>query len=164
LKVWALGERIAVGRRLSDELCLRPAKPRDFDFARRLYLDGARRHLAKVGRWNLRRFGSKFRQGYRQHQARIICDGGKDIGWIQVAEFVGRLHLRQLHLVPGYRRRGIGSRLIKDLQQRAAGLGKPVTLDVMHGNPARGLYLRLGFRQTGRDPDKTQMIWRPRRG
>lgn len=146
---------------LPEDFCLRAAKTRDFDFARRLYLDGAHRHLAKIGRWNLRRIGSKFRQGYRQHQARVISVRGKVIGWIQVAEFVGRMHLRQLHLVPGYRRRGIGTRLIKDLQQRAAALGRPVTLDVIHGNPARSLYLRLGFRQFNADADKAQMIWRP---
>jgi hypothetical protein len=40
-------------------------------------------------------------------------------------------------------------------------LRKPVTLEVLHGNPARSLYLRLGFKQTGRDADKVQMIWRP---
>ena len=44
---------------------------------------------------------------------------------------------------------------------RGAALRKPVTLDVLHGNPARSLYLRLGFKQTGQDADKIQMIWRP---
>jgi hypothetical protein len=38
-----------------------------------------------------------------------------------------------------------------------------VTLDVMHGNSARRLYLRLGFREIGQDVDRTQMIWRPPR-
>jgi ribosomal protein S18 acetylase RimI-like enzyme len=146
---------------------LRPAKPRDYAFAIALYLEGAKRHLSKIGRWNERRLRLRFRKGYKQAQTRIICDGEKAIGWIQVAEYVGRLYLRQLHLVSAYRRRGIGTRLIKDLFCRAAALGKPVTLDVMHGNPARALYLRLGFRQTGQDVDKKQMIWRapqPQRG
>ena len=81
---------------------------------------------------------------------------------MQVAEFVGRLHRRQLHLVAGRRGCGIGTHLIKDLLQRATLLGKPVTLDVIHGNRARLLYRRLGFRQTGQDAEKIQMIWRPR--
>jgi ribosomal protein S18 acetylase RimI-like enzyme len=81
-----------------------------------------------------------------------------------VVDFVGRLYLRQLHLIPAYRRQGIGTQLIKDLLRRADARGKPVTLDVMHGNPARRLYLRLGFRQTGQDADRKQMIWRPPRG
>jgi ribosomal protein S18 acetylase RimI-like enzyme len=146
------------------EFSLRPAKPRDYLFALSLYLDGARRHLSKIGRWDRRRIASRFRRGYKQAQARVICVEGKAIGWIQVAELVGRLNLRQLHLVPGHRGQGIGSRLIKDLLRRGDALGKPVSLDVLHGNPAKSLYLRLGFRQTGQDADKIQMIRRPRRG
>ena len=37
-------------------------------------------------------------------------------------------------------------------------------LDVIHGNPARSLYLRLGFRQMSQDADQIQMIWRRRVG
>jgi GNAT superfamily N-acetyltransferase len=136
-------------------------KPRDYSFALALYLDGAERHLAKIGRWNRRRVTNRFRQGYRQAQVQVICSGDRDIGWIQVAEFADRLHLRQLHLIASFRGAGIGTRLIKDLLQRAAALKKPVTLDVIHGNPAKSLYLRLGFRQCGQDADKIQMLRRP---
>ncbi len=143
---------------------LRPAKPGDYSFAIALYLDGAKRHLSKIGRWNERRLRLKFRKGYKQAQTKIICVGDNAVGCMQVVEFVGRLYLRQLHLIPAYRRQGIGTQLIKDLLRRGDAQGKPVTLDVMHGNPARRLYLRLGFRRTGQDADRKQMIWRPPRG
>jgi hypothetical protein len=44
--------------------------------------------------------------------------------------------------------------------KRGAESSRPVTLDVMHGNPAKRLYVRLGFESTGKDPDKEQMMWR----
>jgi ribosomal protein S18 acetylase RimI-like enzyme len=146
------------------EIWLRPAKPRDYLFAITLYLDGAKRHLSRIGRWDELRLRTKFRRGYKPAQIQVICVGETAIGWMQVAEFVGRLDLLQLHLIPGYRGLRIGTRLIKDLLRRADALGKPATLYVMHGNPAKMLYLRLGFRQMGRDVDRTQMIWRPPRG
>jgi ribosomal protein S18 acetylase RimI-like enzyme len=143
---------------------LRPARPRDSLFAISLYLDGAKRYLSKIGRWNRLRSQTKFRRIYRQAQTQVICVGDRRIGWMQVAEFAGRLHLHQLHLSTDFRGRGIGTRLMQDLLQRADSIGKPVTLEVMHGNHrARRLYLRLGFKATGRDPDKTQMIRRPTR-
>jgi ribosomal protein S18 acetylase RimI-like enzyme len=148
----------------ADGFWLRAPKPRDYFFALELYLDGAQRHLAKIGRWNRRRVTNRFRQGYRQTQVQVICVGERDIGWIQVAEFVDRLHLRQLHLIGAFRGAGIGTRLIEDLLRRASARKKPVTLDVIHGNPARSLYLRLGFKQYGRDADRIQMIRRPTRG
>jgi ribosomal protein S18 acetylase RimI-like enzyme len=145
------------------EFWLRPAKPRDYLLAASLYLDGAESYLSKIGRWNGLRSKSRFRRGYKQAQTQVICVGDQPIGWMQVAEFVGRLHLHQLHLSAEFRGRGIGTRLLEDLLQRADSIGKPVTLEVMHGNRARRLYLRLGFKPTGRDPDKIQMIRRPAR-
>jgi ribosomal protein S18 acetylase RimI-like enzyme len=150
--------------RQGDELRLRPAKPGEYRFALSLYLDGAKRHLSKIGRWSRPRIAARFRRGYKMAPAEIICVGDRPIGWMQVADYAGRLHLRQLHLIGEFRRRGIGTRLIKDLFRRADALGKPVMLDVIHGNPARSLYLRLGFRQMSQDADKIQMIWRPPRG
>jgi ribosomal protein S18 acetylase RimI-like enzyme len=146
------------------EFWLRPAKPRDYLFAISLYLDSAERYLSKIGRWKRLRWKSRFRRGYRQAQTQIICVGDRSIGWMQVAEFVGRLHLHQLHLIADFRGRKIGTRLIGDLLRRADSIGKPVTLEVLHGNPARSLYGRLGFRQTGRDADKMQMMRGPERG
>ncbi len=116
--------------------------------------------MEKIGRWDERRVVSRFKRAYKHEKAQIICVEGADVGWIQIEEFVGRLHLRQLHLIALVRGRGIGTRLIQDLHERGARLGKPVTLNVIHGNPAKALYLRLGFRPTGEDPDKTHMIWR----
>ena len=84
-------------------------------------------------------------------------------GRIRVAEFVGRLHLRQLHLAAAHRGRGIGALVIKDLLSASTLLGKPVTLDVLHGNRARLLYRRLGFREISQGVEKMQMIWRPGR-
>jgi ribosomal protein S18 acetylase RimI-like enzyme len=143
---------------------LRPPKPNDSVLALSLYLDGARQHLAKIGRWNRKLTVARFRSGYNPAQVKIICVGEEAVGWVQVIEFAGRLQLRQLHLIPGHRGNGIGTSLITGVLKRADASGKPVTLDVLHGNPARSLYLRLGFKQTGQDADRIQMIRRPIRG
>ena len=129
-----------------------------------LYLDGAKRHLSKIGRWDRRRLTTRFRRGYKQAQVQVICVEDRRIGWMQVAELVGRLHLHQLHLSADFRRRGIGTQLIKDLLRRANSVGKPVTRSRSCTAIRRErLYARLGFKATGKDADKMQMIWRPRR-
>ncbi len=139
---------------------LRPAKEGDYSFALALYLEGAREHLTKIGRWDEDRFVALFREGYKQGRTQIISVDGRVVGFIQVVDFPDRLYLRQIHLIDGFRGRGIGSTLIGAELKRGAETGRPVTLDVMHGNPARRLYVRLGFESTGKDPDKEQMIWK----
>jgi ribosomal protein S18 acetylase RimI-like enzyme len=143
------------------DFCLRPAEPSDYPFALALYLEGAKEHLSKIDRWDEDRFVALFHQGYEQGQTRIISVDGRVVGFIQVVDFADRLYLRQIHLIDGFRGRGIGSTLIGVELKHGAESGRPVTLDVMHGNPARRLYVKLGFESTGKDPDKEQMIWRP---
>lgn len=143
---------------------LRPATDDDYPFALALYIDGSAIHLKKIGRWDEARIVSRFRRAYKLGDARVVLVDGEDAGWMQVVDFVGQLHLRQLHLIPRVRSRGIGTRLIQDLQARGTRLGKPVTLDVMHGNRAKDLYLRLGFRPARAGLDKTRMVWRLPRG
>jgi ribosomal protein S18 acetylase RimI-like enzyme len=142
------------------QFCLRPAENDDYPFALALYLDGAKEHLTKIGRWDEKRFVARFRRGYKQEQTRIICAEGQVVGFFQVVEYRNRVYLRQLHLIDGFRNRGIGSKLIGAELSRAAQSGRSVTLEVMHGNPAKQLYLRLGFETTGKDPDKEQMMWK----
>jgi hypothetical protein len=59
-------------------------------------------------------------------------------------------------VVPDRRRSGIGERLLRELLDRARGLGlRQVTLEVLEQNdPARRLYERLGFR-----PRRVLEIW-----
>jgi ribosomal protein S18 acetylase RimI-like enzyme len=139
---------------------LRPAEESDYSFALALYLEGAKQHLTKIGRWDEDRFVVLFRDGYKQGQTQIISVDGRIVGFIQMVDFDDRLYLRQIHLIDGFRGRGIGSTLIGAELKRGAESGRPVTLDVMHGNPARRLYVKLGFESTGQDLDKEQMIWR----
>jgi ribosomal protein S18 acetylase RimI-like enzyme len=142
---------------------LRPAEKDDYSLMLALYLEGAQKHLSKIGRWDEERFVGLFRKGYKLHQMEIICVDNRDVGFIQVIEYPDRLYLRQIHLSDGFRGRGIGSKLIEAQLKRAAILVKPMTLEVLHGNPAKQLYLRLGFKVTGQDPDKEHMIWNPPR-
>jgi ribosomal protein S18 acetylase RimI-like enzyme len=150
----------AMTNRTEPDFCLRPAEQDDYPFALALYLEGAKEHLTKIGRWDENRFVALFREGYKQGRTRIISVDDRVVGFIQVVDFADRLYLRQIHLIDGFRGRGIGSTLIGAELKRGAESGRPVTLDVMHGNHARRLYVRLGFETTGKDPDKEQMIWR----
>ena len=50
-------------------------------------------------------------------------------------------------LLPRYCNRGIGTRLLRELQSEAAAAGKPLRIHVERVNPALRLYERLGFRQ-----------------
>jgi len=71
--------------------------------------------------------------------------GHESHGWGFVGPDVPELSIA---VAPQWRRRGIGGRLLAAAVARAGELGHPaISLSVMPENPARGLYLRAGFRR-----------------
>jgi ribosomal-protein-alanine N-acetyltransferase len=73
--------------------------------------------------------------------------GGAAIGYLVTWDVVDEVHLLEIAVAPGWRRRGVGDRLLAALCARADhGGARLVTLEVRAGNAAaRALYARHGF-------------------
>ena len=145
---------------LVHEISRRPAQNEDYDFALALYLEGTRPLLTALGTWDEARVLRRFAEGFHLPDVTVLSSAEVDIGWMQVSERSGScIHLDQLHLVERVRNGGIGSRLIRELQDRATASERRVELNVMRRNPAQALYERLGFRVVGGDEERLHMRW-----
>jgi ribosomal protein S18 acetylase RimI-like enzyme len=135
---------------------LRPARPDDFDYCARLYLQGMEKIIKEL---NLNRDAqvTGLRQRWDVTQVRIITLDGRDIGWLQSFEEDGALFLGQLFVDSALRGGGIGTEVVKALIADATKVGRAVTLGVVKTNPALRLYERLGFRTTHEDERKFYM-------
>ncbi|MEZ0578980.1 GNAT family N-acetyltransferase [Nocardioides sp. MH1] len=76
----------------------------------------------------------------------VVEVAGRPIGRLYVDERTEDLHIIDISLLPERRGAGIGTELIRAVQDEAAASGRGVSLHVALGNPAAALYLRLGFR------------------
>ena len=73
-----------------------------------------------------------------------------------------QLHLAWMAIVPDGQGRGLGRALVEHCQRLALQASKPLTLQVLQGNPAVRLYERCGFEVYGRNgPHKLLMRWQP---
>lgn len=101
------------------------------------------------------------RANVREHfeHAQIICEGDRRIGLFKTYREGDVWALAQIQLEPAVQGRGIGATLIRALQEQAAADGMPVRLNVLHGNPARRLYDRLGFREIEVSAIATILLW-----
>jgi len=63
-----------------------------------------------------------------------------------------------LAILPEFRGRGIGTRLLEQLARQAATEGLAFTLRVEKDNPAIRLYVRLGFQVIGEDQISYEMV------
>jgi ribosomal protein S18 acetylase RimI-like enzyme len=94
--------------------------------------------------------------------ARIIQWRGRDVGLFKVVDAENEVELVQIQILPEFQCKGIGTQLVTKLQEECADAGKPITLCVLHSNPAFALYARLGFEVIGSDSHLHTMRWTPK--
>src|SRR3989304_5997822 len=98
---------------------LRPAVARDYEIVERLYAESQKPLLVQLDAWNEADVLGRFQRRYATAEVEIIRVNGRDAGFLQITETEAAINLDQIHLKKSYRSRGIGSRLIRDIQRQA---------------------------------------------
>lgn len=153
---------------------LRPVRADDRELLLRIYARTRREELSVVP-WSEAEKAEFLRQQfeaqdlhYRQHYggARfdVVLVDGEPAGRLYVDRWPGEIRLMDIALLPEYRGRGVGGRLIGELLDEGAAAGKAVSVHVERNNPARRLYARLGFLLEGENGIYDLMVWRPPEG
>lgn len=134
---------------------LRSAVAGDFAFIESLFndvrapefelagLDGPA--LAQLLAIQFRAQRTHYERAYPEREDFIIEVDGEPAGEWLVAELPHEVRLIDISLLRQFRGQGIGTSLLTGLQERAAGVCKPVVLHVEMHNPAKRLYDRFGF-------------------
>jgi GNAT superfamily N-acetyltransferase len=136
---------------------LREATPDDEPFLRRLYATTRERELALVP-WTddqktafvEMQFAAQHRhyhEHYHDTTFDVILLDAAAIGRLYVARWADQICIVDIALLPEFCSRGIGTRLLRELQDEARTAAKPLRIHVEQFNPARRLYERLGFSQ-----------------
>jgi GNAT superfamily N-acetyltransferase len=138
---------------------LRPASPGDRSFVREVHAAALRAVVERIWGWDPAQQRSFADETAAHPTLEIIELDGVPVGYLAVEHEPARDFIEMIALTPAMQGRGIGTRLIRDCQRRAALRGVPLELSVLDGNRARDLYARLGFAITGVDPPRTRMAW-----
>jgi ribosomal protein S18 acetylase RimI-like enzyme len=127
---------------------LRDASPADADLVYQIkYQAYAEQAIRSYGSWD-EAFQRRYTAGNLPCTKIVLVDD-TPMGWIACKEGVKQIEILDLHILPGYQRKGIGGKLISDIWERAARSGKEVHLSVLKTNPSIALYERLGFIANG---------------
>jgi GNAT superfamily N-acetyltransferase len=153
-------------------ISLRPAEPADDAFLCDLYASSREAELALVD-WSDDHKAAFVRQQfvaqsrhYREHYSGathdVIVVDDEPAGRIYVDRWPSEIRVVDISLLPGYRGKGIGSRLLRDVQVEGAASDRSVTIHVERFNPAWRLYTRLGFVPADdNEPVYVLMRWTP---
>ncbi len=146
---------MAVESNTKTELILRPAEAEDEDFLFELYASTREEELSAWG-WDeaqkesflklqFRGQQQHYRLAYEGADHHIILIDERAAGRLMVLRMESEIRLVDISLLSEHRGKGVGARLIRDLQREAARSGKPVRLHVERFNRAARFYERLGF-------------------
>lgn len=156
---------------MSLELQLRPMHAGDEAFLRRVHADVRAPEIALTG-WDaasaeafLRmQFDAQhhhYRKSYPQARFDIVERAGEPLGRLYVDRRADEIRVIDIALLAQQRGQGIGTSLLRSLQDEATRDGRRLTLQVEQHNPAQALYLRLGFSETHFQGLYRSMQWRP---
>ena len=158
-------------RAASGAVTLRPATSADYHFMRLLYASTREEEmkLFPFDEHQKKEFlDDQFAKQYQHYQLHyptcernIVEKDGQPVGRLWIDEWRDQIRLVDIALMPEWRGSGIGSLLLKDVLERGAKLGKPVTIHVEAYNPALRLYERLGFQKVDTNGVYFLMRWTP---
>jgi ribosomal protein S18 acetylase RimI-like enzyme len=145
--------------KFASNVSLRTASAADRDFLGAVYASTRAEEMARVD-WDEKQkisflemqFSAQHRyyqENYTDTDFLIVLLENRSIGRLYIARWPEEIRIVDLALLPEYRNRGIGTRLLTDVLEEAAAAGKPVRIHVEGFNPALSLYRRLGFVQIG---------------
>jgi ribosomal protein S18 acetylase RimI-like enzyme len=139
-----------------DAISLRPEEPDDEAFLAELYAS-TRAEEMELMPWaatqkqafllaQFRLQAAHYRSHYPGAEFHIVLHENRSIGRLYVHRGTSEIRLMDITLIPEYRGRGFGRKLLQPVLDIGMAVGKPITAYVDRNNPARRLYERLGFR------------------
>lgn len=150
---------------------LRPISDADLSFLLQLYATTREAELAQVPWTDEQKAGFVVQQFQAQHAwwqehytgARfdLVLVDGEPAGRLYVDVWAREIRIVDIAILPAYRNGGIGSMLLQRVFDEGDAAGKPVSIHVEVFNPARRLYHRLGFVETGTHGDVYILMVRP---
>jgi ribosomal protein S18 acetylase RimI-like enzyme len=138
-------------------ITLRSITPGDDSFLASVYASSRAEELALTG-WSEEQKAEFCRRQFDAQSAyyavnypgaafQVIERDGVAVGRLYVARWEREIRIVDITLLPEFRGSGIGTTLLRELQEEARTAGKSLTIHVERFNRALELYQRLGFRQ-----------------
>ncbi|MGY2046548.1 GNAT family N-acetyltransferase [Methylobacterium sp. JK268] len=154
----------------ADDPVRRPERPGDGPFLRAVFAASQGRPLAGLPA-DLRDLllaqccagqAATYRARHPAARFDVVEAAGVPVGRIVTERGADALTILDLALLPDWRGRGFGTRLLRDAMAEAAACGLPVRLTVAADNGrARRLYARLGFREVAAGDLTLDLAWDP---
>ena len=154
-----------------NSISLRPATTEDQEFLLDVFKSSRGEDLRELG-WEEDRIGEfldmqfeaqqrLYESEYQQADDQIVLCAGQPAGRLTVERRDHEIRCVDVALLPAHRNTGIGTFLVRQLQDEARLVNKPLRLGVIRFTRAVRVFERLGFVRTSETGTHFQMEWLP---
>ncbi len=150
---------------------LRPVTDKDLPFIERVYRSTREKELGLVSWSELQKDAfikmqsvaqeAHYKNAFPSAIFEIIEFNKKPAGRLYTGETENEIRLIDISLLPEFRGKSIGTKIIQSLITKAAGKQKLLSLHVEPDNPAYQLYLRIGFKHINNNGRHYYMEYKP---
>ena len=130
----------------------------DLEFLWRLHNSALKDYVARTWGWDEDWQRLDFIEKFKPAEGVIIVVDDTNAGFWRTIERKTETVLVSIRLLPEFQNRGIGTEIIANLLNKSK---NPVRLQVLKVNPARRLYVRLGFKVYDETETHFKMIKKP---
>lgn len=142
---------------------LRPALPEDRDLLYQLKKSVNYAYVSALWGWDEDFQQAEFDRDFQKREefSVIVWEGG-DAGFLQLQRGADFLNVAEIHLLPPFRGRGLGSAVLRSVQAQGDKEGLPVLIGCFRANQRAGqLYRRLGFQPAGETDTHHLFLYHP---
>ncbi len=127
-----------------------------------LYCQVMKEYIIEIWGWDQEWQENDFTKHFIYENITMVREESKAIGYSQIEDQGNQLYIRMLLLLPNYHRKGIGSRLLNAVIEKANEQSKVVALQVFKVNErAKGFYQYHGFKVKGETTSSFAMVFMP---
>jgi len=144
---------------LPDGFAIRAATDADVESYVTVSVETLGRYARELFQLTDEAIGAGLRDEFSAVNSWVIHRGPDLAGLVVVMPRPAELWLDHMVITGRFQGRGIGTAVVRAVQEHAARLGLAVTLSVIDGNPARVLYERLGFTVERVEAPRTFYRW-----
>lgn len=140
----------------------RPATTADYEDVFAVHREALREYIERIwGHWDEAWQRENCRRECSESTCELLMVAETMVGFVQYVDEHDHLRVWNVALRPESRERGLGTLLIKQLQEQARSRGVELRLRIFPTNErAYKFYMKLGFREVSRAPTGIELAWR----
>lgn len=138
---------------------LRQASSTDLPFVTSLHHETLKEYIAPIWGWDEKQWDGFIAAWFKPERVQIVVMDKLDVGILVVEQFESHILFESISVASHLQNRGLGSKVIQSVLDRADELRLPIKLDVLKSNlSARRLYERFGFSLAGESDAHFHML------